>query len=418
MKLTIHRGAHEIGGTCIELATATTKILLDAGLSLSPDSAWLDVAAIKADAVIISHPHQDHYGLIENLPADMPVYIGKLARNLLDATCIFRGVPLRANNFQPFEKKQQFMIGDFKITRYLVDHSAVDAYAFLIEADGKRVFYSGDFRGHGKKRILFEKMLEKPPKDIDLLLMEGTKLQRDNSEFPDENAVEAKIKAIVSKQENISFIISSSQNIDRIVSAYNACAHSGKILVIDFYTAWVLEKVKAVSKGVRAMDWRHIAVYSSGRSSGNFYVRMKENSEILGSFINQVFKHTIKDKELKANPSHYLFLGRMWCHGLIDSFKSDKAITLIYSQWLGYLKNESGEDKGAAKIDGIWKGNTPGVEFVYAHTSGHATVADLQAFTKALKPKALVPIHTEFGYLYETLFDNVLQLEDGEKHQL
>ena len=36
MHLTIHRGTHEIGGTCIELATAATHIVLDAGLPSSP----------------------------------------------------------------------------------------------------------------------------------------------------------------------------------------------------------------------------------------------------------------------------------------------------------------------------------------------------------------------------------------------
>ena len=45
-------------------------------------------------------------------------------------------------------------IGPFRVTPYLVDHSAFDAYALLVEADGKRVFYSGDFRGHGRKRKL------------------------------------------------------------------------------------------------------------------------------------------------------------------------------------------------------------------------------------------------------------------------
>lgn len=35
------------------------------------------------------------------------------------------------------------------------------------------------------------------------------------------------------------------------------------------------------------------------------------------------------------------------------------------------------------------------VNFVYAHTSGHATIDDLLLFAKALNPKKIVPIHTE-----------------------
>lgn len=34
MKLTIHRGSKEIGGTCIKLQLATSRILIDFGLPL------------------------------------------------------------------------------------------------------------------------------------------------------------------------------------------------------------------------------------------------------------------------------------------------------------------------------------------------------------------------------------------------
>jgi len=77
--------------------------------------------------------------------------------------------------------------------------------------------------------------------------MEGTMMQRNNDEFPKESAVEQKIFETVRNQQNISFIISSSQNIDRIVSAYRACKRAGKTFVIDIYTAWVLEQLKYVS---------------------------------------------------------------------------------------------------------------------------------------------------------------------------
>ena len=74
--------------------------------------------------------------------------------------------------------RKPFGIGPFRITPYLVDHSAFDAYALMVEADGKRVFYSGDFRAHGRKAALFERLVRSPPKDIDALLMEGTTLGR------------------------------------------------------------------------------------------------------------------------------------------------------------------------------------------------------------------------------------------------
>ncbi len=98
-----------------------------------------------------------------------------------------------------FEKWRPFKIGGFKITPYLMDHSAVDAYAFLIEAEGKRIFYSGDFRASGNKSFLFDKLSQEPPQSIDLLLMEGTMMRRSSGRFPDEASVRCKIEAVLKK---------------------------------------------------------------------------------------------------------------------------------------------------------------------------------------------------------------------------
>ena len=51
------------------------------------------------------------------------------------------------NVFQPAEKITAF--GDIRVTPFVVDHSALDAYMFLIEIDGKKILFTGDFREHG-----------------------------------------------------------------------------------------------------------------------------------------------------------------------------------------------------------------------------------------------------------------------------
>jgi len=61
-------------------------------------------------------------------------------------------------------------VDPYRITPFLVDHSAYDAYGLLVESDGKRLFYSGDLRAHGRKATLFELLVAKPPKNIDALL--------------------------------------------------------------------------------------------------------------------------------------------------------------------------------------------------------------------------------------------------------
>lgn len=412
MKITIHRGSNEIGGTCIELATSQTKILLDLGAPLSENSKELDPNQLKADAVLVSHPHQDHYGLIDQLDKKTPVYIGALAKSLINATRVFLKRELPENNLHHFTKGKAFQVGDFTVTPYLVDHSAVDAYAFLIEAEGKRIHYSGDFRAHGRKGFLFERQVEEPPQDIDLLFMEGTMMRRDNSEFPSEQHVQDKIFELVRDQKNMSFLIASSQNIDRLVSAYKACRNAGKILVLDIYTAWVLEQMKQVSRSVPDMSWEFVRVYTSNSQ----YQTMRENADYFGSFARRVWNRRVKMEDLEASSSDYLFFGKMSHYRWIRRFKELGPLNLIYSQWLGYLEYSNEEYFGAEEISALREDLQ--VNFSYVHTSGHATLKDLKLYADSISPKALVPAHTEFGGDYSDHFDNVVVINDDCQYNL
>lgn len=406
MKITIHRGSNEIGGTCIQLSTDRTTILLDLGLPLSKSSKDIDLATIRPDAVLISHSHQDHYGLIDRLGRSTPVYIGEVGKNLIGATRIILKKGLHKNDFRHFRSWKTFTVGDFKVKPYLVDHSATDAYAFLIEAEGKRVFYSGDFRAHGRKSILFKKILQDPPKDIDLMFMEGTMLGRDNSEFPTEEAVEKKILETIRSQENITFLIASSQNIDRIVSAYKACLKAKKMLVLDFYTAWVLEQVQITGKRVPGIGWDNIGIYADKGQDAT----LANNPKYFGSFRRRAYKYRVTYEALKAAPEQYLYFSKMSQFKKINRYKLRKPVNVIYSQWQGYLKCANDEYYGAEETATLMK--DPMVHWVYAHTSGHATVEDLQTFAKALNPKVLVPVHTEFAIKFRDLFSRVIDLRN------
>ena len=275
MKLIIHRGTKEIGGSCVELCSRETRIIIDLGMPLVNaqnerfDSRLTEGKSISElidnhilpkvnglyaseekgiDAVLISHPHQDHYGLLRYINPEIPVYLSEGAKALIEASDVF--IPTKANlcNVITFEMKTSFTIGDLIITPRLVDHSGFDAAAFLIEGEGKKMLYSGDFRGHGRKQILFDKMLKYPEKDVDYLLLEGSMLGRDEGLYPSEQAVEDKMVAMFKSKKNIAFVFCSSQNIDRLVSIYRSAKRTGQITVIDLYTAYILNSLKDVSQ--------------------------------------------------------------------------------------------------------------------------------------------------------------------------
>lgn len=150
VRLCVHRGTSEIGGNCIEVEALGKSILLDLGMPLmgdvSPKSAIPPVPGLTDGtnpnllAIVISHPHADHYGLASEAHSSIPIYIGVEAHKLLRAAAVFTPFGVEFSNAVHYNHTQPFEIGPFRLTPYLVDHSAFDAYALLIEAEGRRVF--------------------------------------------------------------------------------------------------------------------------------------------------------------------------------------------------------------------------------------------------------------------------------------
>lgn len=197
MKIIIHRGTHRIGGMATEIRTDTTRILIDMGdeLSLDPDfvSAPLGIPGVTddtdyCDAVLFTHYHGDHIGQMTRIRKDVPLYAGALAKDIMlfsNNRGYHKDQELcdRIATINTFNGGDALSIGDIRITTWSIDHSACDSYFFLIEAEGKRILYTGDFRTHGFRGKAIFKILGVIGK-VDVLITEGTTLSR-----PDANVL-------------------------------------------------------------------------------------------------------------------------------------------------------------------------------------------------------------------------------------
>jgi len=405
MKVRIHRGAKQIGGTCVEIEHDGDHIALDFGLPLDGDAADATLAPqiVSNDlrGVLISHPHIDHYGLLHYLPEGVPVLMGKAARNIIHAALPFTRQDMPRTAGPDLEHGKTIKLGAFHITPYLVDHSAFDAYALLIEAGGKRLFYSGDFRAHGRKAKLFESMVARPPKNIDVLLMEGSSLSRldNDATFPTETELELELAEHFKATVGMVMMHTSAQNIDRIVTLFRACKRTGRTLVIDLYAAAILEATGGES--VPQSAWPGIALYVP--EAQRRQIKRNKWFELLERHsANRIFADKLREE---ADKTVLLFRPLMMRD--LDNADCLKDAGFVYSQWQGYL------EKGSYTVMEEWL-KQHGIKMKHIHTSGHASPVDLKRFAEALAPKALVPIHSFSPDKYAELFSNVVCKDDGE----
>jgi ribonuclease J len=404
----IHRGSHEIGGNCVELRYRDHTILLDVGKPLNNASVELPNAIGIGEpgplpmAAIITHGHQDHWGLVPRLPAGIPVWIGESAADILRAAEFWGpGVDLRETGH--LRHLEVFEVGPFTITPYLMDHSGFEAYALLVEAGGRRLFYTGDFRGHGRKHRSFDRLIASPPNNVHALLMEGTSLRADDTgaQVTEAELEDAMAETFRSTHGPV-VVLGSGQNIDRVVTTYRAALRTQRELAIDLYTVDVLAASGRTTIPRLGDEWPRVHAYLPL----NQRVKVKESGQFSRTI--EVAGRRIYEETIAAVPDRWVLYGayqREIPRMLRDGVLAGGAV--VWSMWEGYLAEPSGQRLQRLLADA----NVP---LVHHHVSGHAGVTDLKRLCDALAPDWVVPIHTESPSLYSSTFGRPVRAEgDG-----
>ena len=410
MKVRIHRGAHEIGGSCVELESQGQRIVLDLGRPLSaqpgdvvplPPVPGLDGQDKSLLGIVLSHVHQDHCGLMPQVAATVPCFVGERAAAILREAAFFTGSKVVLTPAGYLRHRQPFQLGPFSITPLLNDHSAFDAYSLLVEADGQRLFYTGDLRSHGRKAGLFEALLRDPPRPIDVLLMEGTHVSADSDGTErgcSEDDVERECLSAMRASRGLALAIYSAQNIDRLVTLYRATVQANREFVMDLYTASVAQATGAAS--IPQAHWPKVRVYVP-QAQRIAVKRAGEFDRVRALGQSRIYAPELRARRAELTMTFRLSMGRELARdGCLDG------ATAIWSLWPGYLESPSGH----ALLELL---DQHGVPLRVGHSSGHAFISDLQRLVRALTPRQVVPIHSAATDRFATFFDRVCRQVDG-----
>ncbi len=378
MQIKIHRGINQIGGCVTEIKSKKARILIDVGSNLPncESKVKVNVANIskKCDAVFITHYHLDHIGEYMQVKKQVPIYIGEQAKEVFmiyqkkmkepNIAEVTQEHIDRLKTFKTFKQDIPLEIGDMKITPIPVNHSAFDSYMFLIEAEGKRVLHTGDFRTHGPDGKDIHKTLEEIG-NVDVLICEHTTLSRLDEVFMSELKLQEEAIDLIKNNKYV-FIMCASTNIDRIASFYHANKKAGeKLFICDVYQKEILDYVTKTSKKYKDYyDFSDVKSFDS-----KFYEEMVDKGFCMLVRSNYFSKKFVNSPNFKDN----LF---------------------IYSQWLGYLQGSNADE---SIVNFVPK------EYYYLHTSGHATAKGIEEVCNIVKPEIIIPIHGEDAHDFDKL---------------
>ena len=414
MDIKIHRGLKQIGGCITEISTETSRVFIDFGQNLpgngKPANPTEDkelVTRIFAqnkklhEAVFYSHGHEDHVGLFEYIPNDVPQYMSKgtnellqikydvlctgaelmmsdtlnkecdsqdnsIATILLDAAdkkCKLLKKMVVWERCSPRKAPESISVGDIKITPFFNCHSIYDSHMFLIEADGKRIWHTGDYRGHGYMGKGLFPTLKKYATDIDVLITEGTMLKR-TDKCIHEHEVSMKMASVMNAFKYV-FVLASATDIERLATVKEAAKQAQKPLCI-----WSLFMKKTME-----FFTQREAKLSSGLFDFKplFFSYKMFNKLKRGGFVMVV--GTSKKDDVSE---------------LIEKLPQEDTL-LIYSSWDGYYKNPE-----QVMVNSAYK------EFrdmfynvVDIHTSGHADRQTIEKVINTVKPNEVICIHKE-----------------------
>jgi len=451
VSLTFYGGANEIGGNKILLEDKDARIYLDFGQSFDfGEDFFLDYLQPRAahglevyfefgmvpkiprlysktmlertdlkyekpdiDAVFISHSHSDHVNHISFLDESIPVYMGHGTHCILETyhklypQFVDIGEHTSLNFFKSGDK---IKVKHLVIEPIHVEHSIPGAYGFIVHTSKGPLIYTGDLRLHGPQSGMTKEFVEKASKSKPYaMLIEGTRMGSEQEHNYTEAEVEAKMDDIIKSSKGIVFSYFSMSNIDRFMSFYRAALKNKRKVVIDTKFAFVLDRMKEKIPALPdVMADENIRVYFRLAKSGTY--DEKDYYLYERKFMPKMITFEEVGKNQKKLAMHMSF-NKLMELVYIQPRNAD----YIYSSSEHFLEGE--ENEAERTVLENWMKHF-GVNFHKAHCSGHASKEDLGYFVKTIKPKLLIPIHTEKAQEFKMLHPNVKVPEIGKTMEI
>lgn len=412
---------------------------------------------VEVAGVLLSHAHLDHSGYISFLEGSIPVFTGlasaviaKAVQDTVPGTMErevayltpreekdgllravdYRKAPARLRPFVVFSpgftpargqaaaefwlrppasrdlegdplrvvEGREAHVAGMRVRWWPVDHSVPGAGAFGVETPAGWVVYTGDLRMHGSRGHLTRAFAEEAARlEPVLLLCEGTH-PRSGPPVGEEEVRQRACEA-VRRAEGLVIADFGPRHVERLLSFLEAARAAGRRLAVTARDAYLLEALHAAGEGDAPDPFGEpcLAVYFEAKVQRPVWERV-----LMERYLASCPDRVVSAREVAARPGEYVCAFSYWdLSELVDI--APRGGTYIYSSteafneemhmdldrlrnWIAHFGLRMLGDPG----DRSGQGRDPGW-----HASGHIHGAGLVELVETIRPRCLVPVHTE-----------------------
>lgn len=405
---------------------------------------------LKVDAIFISHAHLDHSGNIGLLDPSIPVYASGMTAVIIKAmqdcgqstltneiaytapreaakndpraiatirSAICSGRPAkivdssinidRLNDFwtQTFSSKKiesiqlsaaNSKIGNIDFKAFPVDHSIFGATAYAFETSVGWIVYSGDLRLHGTKGYQTQRFVEELEKlKPAALIIEGTNISETKGTSEDEVYANCR-EAVKQSQGELIVADFGARNIERLLIFLEIAKEFDRKLLVTAKDAFLLYAMHLADQNMPdILDEPNLGIFDEVKATSNKWEK---------DFIRAQFAHKyVSSKEVAKSREGYILAfsffdlkhlldvmpsGGVYIYSTSEAFSEEMEIDVRrLKNWLDFFN---------IKPIGFNINEQSELEFIKGyHASGHISGTELIEVIKTVKPKILIPVHTE-----------------------